>query len=531
MVIMDGIGVGRGDAGDAVSLARTPTLDWLSQNASYRTIRTHGTSVGLPSDDDMGNSEVGHNAIGAGRIFDQGASLVRKAIETGDLFKGELWREFVSRCIEGDKALHFIGLLSDGNVHSHETHLHAMIRQADREGVRDVRVHILLDGRDVPDGSSPEYVRRLEDVLGEINEKGDRRYRIASGGGRMVTTMDRYEADWEIVARGWKAHVLGEGRAFPSAEDAIATFRDEGYASDQDLPSFVVADDNGPVGKMAEGDCCIFFNFRGDRAIEISKAFDGGDDFDKFDRGDFPPVHYAGMTLYDGDEGVPNRYIVSPPHIDRTLSEYLAGTGVTQYAISETQKYGHVTYFWNGNRTGKFSQDLETYVEVESDRIPFERRPWMKAGEITDGLIEAIESDRYRFLRINYPNGDMVGHTGKINPSILAVEVVDLCLARVLQAVRACDGTLIVTADHGNADDMMERDKSGEPKRDKEGRIIFRTSHSLNPVGFWILRPEDPQYRLRADLPDAGLANIAATILDILGFAPPDDYLPSMIES
>lgn len=530
MVIMDGIGVGRGDFADAVSLARTPTLDWLDENASRRTILAHGTHVGLPSDGDMGNSEVGHNAIGAGRVFDQGASLVRKAIETGDLFEGDLWREFVARCVEGNRTLHFIGLLSDGNVHSHESHLHAMIRRADGDGVRSLCAHILLDGRDVPDGSSLEYVQRLESLFEEINGKGNRRYRIASGGGRMITTMDRYEADWEIVARGWRAHVLGDARAFPSAADAIETFRaEDAEVSDQFLPPFVVTDAGGPVGRMEEGDCCIFFNFRGDRAIEISKAFDGGPDFDKFDRGDFPKVSYAGMTLYDGDEAVPRRYIVPPPHINRTVSEYLAGAGVAQYAISETQKYGHVTYFWNGNRTGKFNDELETYVEVDSDKVPFEQRPWMKAGEITDHLIEAVRSGRYGFLRVNYANGDMVGHTGKIGPSIMAVEVVDLCLARVLPVIRAAGGTLIVTADHGNADDMVERDKKGNPKRDGDGNIIPRTSHSLNPVGFWVLRPEGAQYDLRADLPDAGLANIAATTLEILGFTPPEDYLPSMI--
>ena len=529
LVIMDGVGVGTGDAADAVALARTPTLDRLHRLGAYRTIRAHGTSVGLPSDEDMGNSEVGHNAMGAGRIIEQGARLVNRAIESGAIFEGEAWKRIAARCAKGG-ALHLIGLLSDGNVHSHESHLVALIHRAHAEGFERVCVHALLDGRDVPETSALEYVDRLEALLSGINAKGNRRYCIASGGGRMKTTMDRYENDWGMVERGWKAQVHGEGRLFASAREAIQTFRqEEPGIIDQYLPGVVVGAQGRPVAPMADGGSVICFHFRGDRAREVSRAFDGGPDFDKFDRGRVPDLFYAGMTQYDADFKIPRQFLVSPPAIDRTMSEYLACMGVPQYALSETQKYGHVTYFWNGNRGGMFDPALETYEEVRSDDVPFDQRPWMKAAEITDRLLAALESGKHRFLRINFPNGDMVGHTGKFEPTVIAVEAVDLCLGRILDAVERMKVSLVVTADHGNADDMAERDKSGKPRKREDGSLVARTSHSLNPVGFWIYRADGAAVSLRGDLPEAGLANIASTLFELLGFAPPEGYLPSML--
>jgi 2,3-bisphosphoglycerate-independent phosphoglycerate mutase len=530
LVIMDGIGEGRGDQGDAVALARTPTLDRLRRVAPWRTLLAHGTAVGLPSDADMGNSEVGHNALGAGRVFDQGAKLVNRALEDGSLFRGEVWRRIAERCAGQGGALHLIGLLSDGNVHSHQDQLHALVEGADREGFPVVYLHVLLDGRDVPETSALEYLDRLEALLGPIDAREGRRYRIASGGGRMITTMDRYEADWSIVERGWKAHVHGEARHFPSARQAVETFRgEEPGLSDQFLPPFVIAEEGKPVGAMADGDAVVFFNFRGDRALEISRAFEEGEEFAGFDRGRRPELLYAGMTLYDGDLGIPRTYLVAPPAIDRTLSEYLARNGVTQLALSETQKYGHVTYFWNGNRGGRFDETIETWLEIPSDRVPFEQRPWMKAAEITDATLEALASGGQRFLRINYANGDMVGHAGRLDPAVLAVETVDLCLARLVPAMERAGGTLVVTADHGNADQMYELGKRGRPKLDEGGRPRPRTSHSLNPVPFLVHRPGAAPLALREDLPEAGLANVAATLLELLGFVPPEDYRPSLL--
>jgi len=529
LVVIDGVGIGRRDEWDAVHLARTPTLDRLCAAGPWRTLRAHGTAVGLPSDADMGNSEVGHNALGAGRVFDQGAKLVNKAIAEHTIFEGPVWNSLAERCATKGGALHLIGLLSDGNVHSHQDQLHALIEEAHREEFPRVFVHVLLDGRDVPETSALDYVDRLEELLARCGGDG-RTYRIASGGGRMVTTMDRYEADWSVVERGWNAHVHGEGRPFPSAREAIETLRSEDPGLiDQFIPPFVITEDGAPVGRMRDGDAVVFFNFRGDRALEISRAFEEGEEFDKFDRGARPDLLYAGMTLYDGDLGIPRTYLVAPPAIEGTLGERLARAGVPQFACSETQKYGHVTYFWNGNRGGKFDEKLETYVEIPSDRVLFEQRPWMKAAEITDRTLEALTEDRYRFLRINFANGDMVGHSGLLDPTVVAVEAVDLCLARLVRGIDRVDGTLVVVADHGNADEMVERDKQGRPKRDEQGEPRRRTSHSLNPVPFIIHRRRGPELILREDLQAAGLANVAATLLELLGFAPPAEYEPSLL--
>ena len=518
---MDGVGIGRRDEGDAVHLARPPTLDMLARG-SWVPLSAHGTHVGMPSDNDMGNSEVGHNALGAGRVFDQGAKLVDTAVRSGALFDGPAWTETVSACVSEDKALHFIGLLSDGNVHSHEDHLHALLRRAARDGCRRLHVHPLLDGRDVPAVSALTYVDRLESVLAELRSGGITAS-IASGGGRMVTTMDRYEADWSIVERGWNAHVHGQGRAFPSARAAIEAYRaEQPDISDQFLPPFVVADGE-PVGPICDGDGVVLFNFRGDRAIQVSRAFTEPS-FDAFDRGRVPDVRFAGMMEYDGDLHVPPRFLVQPPAIDRTMGEHLAASGVSQWACSETQKFGHVTYFWNGNRSGKFDEGLEEYLEIRSDVVPFEQRPWMKAAEITDAILDVLTRDRPpELLRVNYANGDMVGHTGSLDSTILAVEAVDLCLARVLPVLASVGGTALVTADHGNADQMFQI-----AKKTGEYTESALTAHTLNPVPLYL---HDPLGRrqLRSDVAGAGLANVAATALELMGWEPPSDYEASLL--
>ena len=270
LVIMDGVGIGHGDAGDMVDKANKPNIDWLKANAIVTQLHAHGRAVGMPSDDDMGNSEVGHNAIGAGRVFDQGALLVKNSVESGAMFKSDVWKELTGTLSE-QSPLHLIGLLSDGNVHSHIDILLAMITQASRDGVRKVRVHALLDGRDVPPTSALVYINQLEKHLAQINSSGERDYAIASGGGRLYITMDRYEADWPMIQRGWDVHVKGKGRQFASAREAVETLRSETPGViDQDLKEFVIVRDGQPVGPIADGDSVILFNFRGDRAIEIS---------------------------------------------------------------------------------------------------------------------------------------------------------------------------------------------------------------------------------------------------------------------
>ena len=523
-IVMDGVGYTERTEGNAVAAADTPTLDMLTANYHRFLLKAHGTAVGLPSDDDMGNSEVGHNALGAGQIFAQGAKLVSNAIESGKIFQSATWKDQISFVKAHDGTLHFLGLFSDGNVHSHINHLKALVAQAKAEGLKKVRVHILLDG----ETSALEYVRPFEAFLDTLRDESFD-VCIASGGGRMKITMDRYEANWAMVEAGWHVHVLGEGRLFGSAEEAIVKLREETGAIDQDLPPFVIARDGKPVGTVEDGDAVVFYNFRGDRAIEISKAFEGGKDFVKFDRVRVPDVLYAGMLEYDGDAHIPSRYLVSPPEISGTMGEFLVRHNVRQLALSETQKYGHVTYFWNGNRSGKFSEELEDYIEIPSDIVPFEQRPWMKCAEITDVLIEKLRSGKYGYLRVNFPNGDMVGHTGSFIATKISMEALDLCLARILKVVDEAKGVAIITADHGNADEMYEIDKkTGMPKLSKDGTPKAKTSHTLNPVPCFIY---DNFYKDRYECVEGeyGLSNIAATIVTMMGLEPPKEWNPSMI--
>lgn len=516
LVVMDGIGFGKTGIGDAVAQANTPTLDRLLAECPNTRLSAHGVAVGLPSDDDMGNSEVGHNALGCGQIYSQGAKLVNESIESGKMFTSVAWKEVIGNCVDNGSTLHFIGLLSDGNVHSNISHLIAMLKEAKASDIKKVRIHALLDGRDVPAASAHIYIEQLEQVLAELNG-ADFDARIASGGGRMNITMDRYQADWDMVKRGWDTHVLGLGRQFDSALAAIETYRKELNVIDQDIPAFVIAKDGEPVGKIQDQDSVVLFNFRGDRALELSMAFDH-DDFDAFDRGARPNVVYAGMLQYDGDLNLPKRYLVNPPEIHDTLSELLVKNKLRQYAVSETQKYGHVTYFWNGNKSEKFSEELETFKEIPSDKVSFDERPWMKSAEITDDLIAAIESEQYDFIRCNYPNGDMVGHTGNMDAVIISVEAVDLGLARLLPVVEKYGFTLIVTADHGNADEMYEKNKKGE--------LQVRTAHSLNQVPF-IIYDKNTAYEIKEGV--FGLANVAPTVAAIFGLEPPACWEDSMI--
>ena len=516
LIVMDGVGFSTSHIGDAVTAANTPVLDELLKTCPNTRLKAHGTAVGLPSDDDMGNSEVGHNALGCGQIYSQGAKLVNESIENGKMFASDSWKEALANVKSKNSVLHFLGLLSDGNVHSNISHLICMIKKAKEEGVKEVRVHILLDGRDVPATSALIYVKQLEDFIAELND-ADFNCCIASGGGRMKVTMDRYQADWGMVELGWKTHVKGEGRQFANATEAIETYRKELEVIDQDLPAFVIAKDGKPVGTVSEDDSVIFFNFRGDRALEISMAFDY-EEFPYFDRGPKLNCFYTGMLEYDGDLHIPRHYLVNPPEIKNTLSELLVSAGLSQYAVSETQKYGHVTYFWNGNRSSKFSETLETFKEIPSDKVSFDERPWMKSAEITDDVIEAIKSEKYDFIRCNFPNGDMVGHTGNFDATIMGVESVDLGLARIIKVCDEYNVTLLITADHGNADEMLEKNKKGE--------LQVRTAHSLNPVPF-IIYDKKNSFTIKEG--NYGLANVAPTVASILGLKPYECWEKSMI--
>lgn len=520
LIIMDGIGLGAPSPGNAVYTANTPTLDKLFKSELFTSLMAHGSAVGLPSDEDMGNSEVGHNALGAGRVFDQGAKRVNAAIADKTIFQSQTWKDMVKKVKDNGSTFHFIGLLSDGNVHSHVKQLFAMLEQLKNEDVKKVRVHALLDGRDVPERSALDYISMTEKVLSGINAQLGMDYRIASGGGRMVTTMDRYNADWTIVKRGWDAHVLGKGRSFSSAEEAVsAYYTEDPKMTDQYMDSFVICDDNGPVGRIQSGDSVVFFNFRGDRAIEISRAFDE-EDFTEFDRIQRPDVLFAGMMEYDGDLHIPKKYLVTPPEIDRTVSEYLVSAGVTMFAVSETQKFGHVTYFWNGNKSGYISKELEEYVEIPSDKLQFDKAPAMKAREIADKAEELLLSGKFAFGRLNFANGDMVGHTAVEDAVVKGVEVVDSCVARMLEVIEKLGGIAVITADHGNADEIFT---------EKNGKRIPKTAHTLAPVPFVIYDPAYKGEYHMSKLEKRGLSNVAGTLLNLLGYENVKDYDPSLI--
>ncbi|KAG4180062.1 hypothetical protein ERO13_A10G141450v2 [Gossypium hirsutum] len=517
VVVLDGWGENKPDDYNCIHVAETLTMDSLKQGApeKWRLIRAHGTAVGLPTEEDMGNSEVGHNALGAGRIFAQGAKLVDLALASGKIYEGEGFK-YISESFEKG-TLHLIGLLSDGGVHSRLDQLQ-LLKGASDHGAKRIRVHFLTDGRDVSDGSSVGFVETIENDLENLREKGVDA-RIASGGGRMYVTMDRYENDWDVVKRGWDAQVLGEA---PHKENA----------NDQYLPPFVIVDEhNKAVGPIVDGDAVVTFNFRADRMVMLAKALEY-QDFDKFGRVRFPKIRYAGMLQYDGELKLPSHYLVSPPEIDRTSGEYLVYNGIRTFACSETVKFGHVTFFWNGNRSGYFNPELEKYVEIPSDiGISFNLQPKMKALEIGERARDAILSLKFDQVRVNIANGDMVGHTGDIQATIVACKAADEAVKMILDAIEQVGGIYVVTADHGNAEDMVKRDKCGQPLYDKNGQLQILTSHTCHPVPIAIGGPGlAPGVRLRNDVPDGGLANVAATIMNLHGFVAPNDYEPTLIQ-
>ena len=537
LIILDGFGLSDNPVGNAIMAANTPTLDRLYANYPWQKLKASGTAVGLPSDSDIGNSEVGHNAMGAGRIYAQGARLVNEAIESGSMSQGEVWKKLIAN-VSGDNRgrndLHLIGLLSDGNVHSNISQLFAILDELVRENVTTVRLHLLFDGRDVEPRSALRYLDELDKKLEEINS-GNFDYWIADGGGRMQITMDRYEANWPMVKRGWDLMTGQNGKDFAhfdSAREAVETFyRENPDGTDQDIPPFFVA---GSQGEIMPDDSVILFNFRGDRAIEISQAFEGGPDFEKFDRGEkFKNgfKNFAGLLEYDSEKHIPKSFLVSPPVFTHTLGEEVADHGLRQLAISETQKIGHVTYFFNGNRAAPFNPELEDYVEIPSDRVSFDTEPAMKSVEIADKLIELLREKHYDFARINFPNPDMVGHTGNYDATVQAIEAVDAALARILPVINEVQGMAIITGDHGNAEEMYELNDDGSAKLDKNGQPLVKTSHTTNlvPAIFYDNTTNAQDYTLKSG-DEFGLANFASTIAELLGIPPRPEWLESIIE-
>ena len=519
LAVLDGVGLAPDSPGNAVSKARTTFLGEAARRYLHASLDASGEAVGLLPGQ-MGNSEVGHNTMGCGRVIKQGIAHIEEAFSTGKVFESDSWKMAVSRVMgrenvpEGpnspwmeakkhDATLHFAGIFSDGGVHSHISHLEQMIERAYSEGVRRMRVHAVFDGRDVPPQSEPKFIKRFEQFVSRF---GDADIRIASGGGRMVSVADRYENDWSVVARGWDMMVNGEANYFfKSAEEAILTLRRiDPNVQDQNLSPFVIVDDSDmPIGKIKKGDSIIYFDFRADRAIEIAMAFTYWD-FPHFNRGDYTPddVCFVGMTEYNSDTHVPEHRLVEPVKIDNPLNQFLSSHDISQLAISETVKFGHITYYFNGNSYDKANG--EEYIQIDSYTEPFETRPWMRCAEITDKVLENI--DKYKFIRLNFPGGDMVGHTADIGATIVAMESIDLSLRRIYERVKELGGCMVVVADHGNAEELL--DAEGMPK----------TAHTTNRVPCIIC--DDTRnfgtYHI-TPMENPGLANIAATVSLLCG--------------
>ena len=524
LAILDGVGLAPDGPGNAVSKARTLFLGEAASKYLHVALSASGESVGLLPGQ-MGNSEVGHNTMGSGRIYKQGVAHIEEAFKTGAIFESDAWKGAINRVLSdsatnldnsnetwyngkiGPATLHFAGIFSDGGVHSHISHLEQMVEKAYADGVRKMRIHAIFDGRDVLPQSEPKFIQRFENFVSRFK---DADIRIASGGGRMVCVADRYENDWSVVARGWDMMVNGEANYyFKDATEAINMLRRiDPKVQDQNLPPFVIVDGaDNPIGKIQKGDALIYFDFRADRAIEIAQAFTYYD-FPYFNRGSYSPddVYFVGMTEYNSDTHVPEHRLVEPVWIDETLSRFLGERDISQLAVSETVKFGHVTYYFNGNSYDKAPH--EEFVEVESYTEPFETRPWMKSAEITDEVIKRLGD--YRFIRVNYPGGDMVGHTADMEATVTAMEAIDLSLKRIYAKVKELGGVMIVLSDHGNAEELL--DENGQPK----------TSHTTNKVPCIICDDTENRQRYRlANLHEPGLANVAATVAMLLGR---DDY-------
>ena len=524
-VVLDGWGVGAADGTNAVNKANLPVMSRLIRGCPYTQLWTHGKYVGLPNEKDMGGSEVGHMTMGAGMVMEQGPTLIQNLLQSGEFFENPVLSRIIQNCVERDTPLHLLGLLSNGNIHSHVDHTEAIIRHAFQSGIRRCYLHALLDGRDVGVQSALDFTEPFEKLFSEL--KGQRPgidYAFASGGGREVITMDR-DNNWEKIETGWQIHVQGQSEnQFPSIRDAIEHFRKQNpEIIDQDIPGFVIIRNGEAVGRIEDQHALIFTNFRGDRATEFSQAV-LADDFPYFERYRCPEVLFAGMTQYDQDNQIPPDYLVGTPVVEEPFGKRILELGLKQFRLSETQKFAHVTFFYNGGYREPLDPLLENYHFIASDKIPsFAERPAMKAPGISKKAVEFINSGEYQYGLINFANADMVGHTGDFQATVRAVEAVDAALDNIVRAIDAVNGLLVITADHGNADEMLISNQNET--------LEISTKHSLNPVPFLIYDPlYNGDYRLKPFGQDYNnnLSNIAATNFLLLGQAVPDDLAPSL---
>ena len=526
-VVLDGWGVGAADETNAVNRANLPVMSRLIHGCPYTQLWTHGKYVGLPNEKDMGGSEVGHMTMGAGMVMEQGPTLIQDLLQSGEFFENPVLSRIIQNCVERDTPLHLLGLLSNGNIHSHVDHTEAIIRHAFQSGIRRCYLHALLDGRDAGVQSALDFTEPFEKLFSEL--KGQRPgidYAFASGGGREVITMDR-DNNWEKIETGWRIHVQGQSEnQFPSIRDAIEHFRKQNpEIIDQDIPGFVIIRNGEAVGRIEDQHALIFTNFRGDRATQFSRAF-LADEFPYFERYRCPEVLFAGMTQYDQDNQIPPDYLVGTPVVEEPFGKRILELGLKQFRLSETQKFAHVTFFYNGGYREPLDPLKENYHFIASDKIPsFAERPAMKASGISKKAVEFINSGEYQYGLINFANADMVGHTGDFQATVRAVEAVDSALDNIVSAIDAVNGLLVITADHGNADEMLISNQNGT--------LEISAKHSLNPVPFLIYDPlYNGDYRLKpfGQEYNNNLSNIAATNFLLLGQAVPDDLAPSLFE-
>jgi 2,3-bisphosphoglycerate-independent phosphoglycerate mutase len=557
LVVMDGVGLREQEQGNAVKMAHLPNLQKLWREGATTTLGASGKFVGM-DDGEQGNSEVGHLALGTGQILPQDARRVDEWLglldKPSQLPDAPAWQEMLARCarpkvapepLMGGSAavaasgatqkagtLHISGIFGAGRVHSDTKHFYAILAQAAKDNIKRVRLHLLTDGKDVPPQSSLEYLDELAEVFADYNQKGFD-YAVADGGGREVIICDRYYSNVGWVEKGYNLWVRGgDFPVFPTARAAIEHFQKiNPEQQDQFMPAFLVGETPAEVGnsRIKDGDAIIYFDFRADRAIEIAEVFDSPKGwYDRFDIADRPDVLFVGLMQYDPDRNIPSHFLMQKPKYSNVLAEILQKAGKKSFAISESWKFGHMTFYWDGLKSAPYFG--ETVVDVPATETPFTARPWMKSAETTDTLIQNLSND-FDFLRINYPNGDMVGHSGELEPTIIAMEAVDLAIGRLMAACKQADATLVVTADHGKAEELNYPD--GTPMTAHTLSRVPFTIWNYQPAGRAISQPTDkttsqPAPKLTTS-PDAGLANVAATVADLLAVTPDPSWQPSLL--
>lgn len=501
LIILDGFGIRGEESGNAVKQAKTPNFDRYWNQYPHNQLKASGNAVGLP-EGQMGNSEVGHLNIGAGRVVYQSLTRVNLSIEKGEFFEKDVFLKSMRRAKETNKALHLFGLLSDGGVHSHINHMFALLQLAKDEGLEEVYVHAFLDGRDVGPQTAKNYLSQTEEKMKEIGIG-----QIATISGRYYS-MDR-DKRWERVEKAYNAMVYGEGPTYQTPEQVIDDSYDKGIFDEFVIPSVLTDDKGEPIGKVEDGDSIIFYNFRPDRAIQISRTF-ANDDFDDFDRGNGAPKDLDFVMLTDFSETVNGYVAYEPMTLDNTVGEVLSKNDMKQLRIAETEKYPHVTFFMSGGREKEFAG--EKRILINSPKVAtYDLKPEMSAYEVTDALLKELDQGEENAIILNFANPDMVGHSGKLEPTIAAVEAVDECLGKVVDKITALGGHAIITADHGNSDEVVTLD--GDPM----------TTHTTNPVPVIVTKEG-------VELRDGGiLADLSPTLLDLLDVEKPEEMTGTSI--